>query len=161
MAIRNIRIMGDDILTKKCKPVKEMTEKNRELIQDMFDTMYDADGVGLAAPQVGILKRIAVVDITEDHSQPIVIINPEIVYTEGEQRGSEGCLSVPDKVGIVTRPNRVRLKALDIDMNPIEIEGEELLARALIHETEHLDGILYVSKVEGRLYDVEEFQDEE
>lgn len=160
MAIRNIRIMGDDILTKKCKPVKEMTEKNRELIQDMFDTMYDADGVGLAAPQVGILKRIAVVDITEDHSQPIVIINPEIVYTEGEQRGSEGCLSVPDKVGIVTRPNRVRLKALDIDMNPIEIEGEELLARALIHETEHLDGILYVSKAEGRLYDVEEFQDE-
>lgn len=161
MAIRNIRIMGDDILTKKCKPVKEMTEKNRELIQDMFDTMYDADGVGLAAPQVGILKRIAVVDITEDHSQPIVIINPEIVYTEGEQRGSEGCLSVPDKVGIVTRPNFVRIKALDIDMNPIEIEGEELLARALIHETEHLDGILYVSKVEGRLYDVEEFQDEE
>ncbi len=161
MAIRNIRIMGDDILTKKCKPVKEMTEKNRELIQDMFDTMYDADGVGLAAPQVGILKRIAVVDITEDHSQPIVIINPEIVYTEGEQRGSEGCLSVPDKVGIVTRPNFVRIKALDMDMNPIEIEGEELLARALIHETEHLDGILYVSKAEGRLYDVEEFQDEE
>lgn len=161
MAIRNIRIMGDDILTKKCKPVKEMTEKNRELIQDMFDTMYDADGVGLAAPQVGILKRIAVVDITEDHSQPIVIINPEIVYTEGEQRGSEGCLSVPDKVGIVTRPNRVRIKAQDMDMNPIEIEGEELLARALIHETEHLDGILYVSKAEGRLYDVEEFQDEE
>lgn len=160
MAIRNIRIMGDDILTKKCKPVKEMTEKNRELIQDMFDTMYDADGVGLAAPQVGILKRIAVVDITEDHSQPIVIINPEIIFTEGEQRGSEGCLSVPDKVGIVTRPNKVKIKAHDMDMKPVEIEGEELLARALIHEIEHLDGVLYVSKAEGRLYDIDEFQEE-
>ncbi|MCH5265471.1 MAG: peptide deformylase [Lachnospiraceae bacterium] len=161
MAIRNIRVMGDDILTKKCKPIKEMTEKNRELIQDLFDTMYEADGVGLAAPQVGILKRIAVVDITEDRSQPLVMINPEIISTEGEQRGSEGCLSVPDKVGIVTRPNKVKVKALDIDMNPIELEGEELLARALIHEIEHLDGQLYVDKIEGRLYDVEEFQSEE
>lgn len=160
MAIRNIRIMGDEILTKKCKPVREMTEKTKELIQDMFDTMYDADGVGLAAPQVGILKRIAVVDITEDHSQPIVLINPEVVYKEGEQRGSEGCLSVPDKVGIVTRPNMVRIKALDENMNPVEIEGEELLARALIHEVEHLDGVLYVSRIEGRLYDIEEFQED-
>lgn len=161
MAIRNIRVMGDEILTKKCKPVKEMTEKNRELIQDMFDTMYEADGVGLAAPQVGILKRIAVVDITEDKSCPVVLINPEILSTEGEQRGSEGCLSVPDKVGIVTRPNKVKVKALDIDMNPVEIEGEELFARALIHEIEHLDGQLYVDKIEGRLYDVDEFQEED
>lgn len=161
MAIRNIRIMGDEILTKKCKIVKEMTEKNQELIQDMLETMYDADGVGLAAPQVGILKRIAVIDVTEDRSNPIVLINPEIIETEGEQRGSEGCLSVPDKVGIVTRPNRVRVKALNVDMEPYEVEGEELLARALVHEIEHLDGELYVDKIEGRLYDVEEFQGED
>ena len=161
MAIRNIRIMGDEILTKKCKVVKEMTEKNQELIQDMLETMYDADGVGLAAPQVGILKRIAVIDVTEDRSNPIVLINPEIVETEGEQRGSEGCLSVPDKVGIVTRPNKVRVRAFNTDMEPYEIEGEELLARALVHEIEHLDGKLYVEKIEGRLYDVEEFQEED
>ncbi len=161
MAIRNIRVMGDEILTKKCKPVKEMTEKNRELIQDLFDTMYEADGVGLAAPQVGILKRIAVIDVTEDRSEPFVLINPEIIHTEGEQKGSEGCLSVPGKVGIVTRPNLVRVKALDGDMKPIEIEGKELLARALVHEIEHLDGQLYVDKIEGRLYDTEEFQEEQ
>lgn len=161
MAIRNIRTMGDEILTKKCKVVKEMTEKNQELIQDMLETMYEADGVGLAAPQVGILKRIAVIDVTEDRSNPIVLINPEILETEGEQRGSEGCLSVPDKVGIVTRPNRVRVRALNADMEPYEVEGEELLARALVHEIEHLDGQLYVDKIEGRLYDVEEFQGED
>ena len=161
MAIRNIRTIGDEILTKKCKVVKEMTEKNRELIQDMFDTMYEADGVGLAAPQVGILKRIAVIDITEDCSDPIVLINPEILETEGEQRGSEGCLSVPDKVGIVTRPNKVRVKAYNADLEPYEIVGEELLARALVHEIEHLDGGLYVDKVEGRLYNVDEFENEQ
>ena len=161
MAIRNIRTIGDDILTKKCKVVKEMTEKNKELIQDMFDTMYEAEGVGLAAPQVGILKRIAVIDITEDGSAPIVLVNPEILETEGEQRGSEGCLSVPDKVGNVTRPNKVRVKAFDKDMEPYEIEGEELLARALIHEIEHLDGKLYVDQIEGRLYDIDEFEEEE
>ncbi len=160
MAIRNIRVMGDEILSKACKPVREMTEKNRELIQDMFDTMYDADGVGLAAPQVGILKRIAVVDVTEDRSQPIVMINPSVVYTEGEQRGSEGCLSVPEKVGIVTRPNIVHVKALDKNMKSVTIKGEGLLARALIHEIEHLDGHLYVEKIEGRLYDVDEFDED-
>ncbi|MBO5072760.1 MAG: peptide deformylase [Eubacterium sp.] len=160
MAIRNIRVMGDDILTKKCKPVKEMTEKNRELVQDMLDTMYEADGVGLAAPQVGILKRIAVVDVTEERNQPIVLVNPEIVKEEGEQRGSEGCLSVPDKVGIVVRPNKVKVKAYDINMKPITVKGEELLARALVHEIEHLDGILYVDRIEGRLYDADEWQEE-
>ena len=160
MAIRNIRMIGDDILTKKCKVVKEMTEKNKELIADMFDTMYDADGVGLAAPQVGILKRIAVIDITEDRSNPIVLINPEIISADGEQRGSEGSLSVPDKVGIVTRPNHVVVKAYNEEMEPFEIEGEELLARALVHEIEHLDGGLYVNKVEGRLYTIEEFEKE-
>lgn len=160
MAIRNIRLMGDDILTKKCIPVKEMTEKNRELVQDMLDTMYEADGVGLAAPQVGILKRIAVVDVTEERNQPIVLVNPEIVKEEGEQRGSEGCLSVPDKVGIVVRPNKVKVKAYDINMKPITVKGEELLARALVHEIEHLDGILYVDRIEGRLYDADEWQEE-
>ena len=161
MAIQNIRVMGDEILTKKCKVVKEMTEKNKELIEDMLDTMYDADGVGLAAPQVGILKRIAVIDVTEDASEPIVLINPEIIETEGEQTGSEGCLSVPDKVGVVTRPNKVRVKAYNENMEPFEIKGEELLARALVHEIEHLDGMLYVDKVEGRLYDVDELQGDE
>lgn len=161
MALRNIRVMGDEILTKRCKEVTEMTERNRELVTDMLETMYDADGVGLAAPQVGILKRIAVVDVTEDGSNPIVLVNPEIVATEGEQTGSEGCLSVPDKVGRVTRPNKVKVKAFNEDMEPFEIEGEELLARALVHEIEHLDGHLYVEKVEGRLYDIEELQGED
>lgn len=161
MAIRNIRTIGDEILTKKCKLVKEMTDKNKELIQDMIETMYEAEGVGLAAPQVGILKRIAVIDITEDCSNPIVLVNPEIIETEGEQVGSEGCLSVPDKVGIVKRPNKVRVKAYNENMEAYEVEGEELMARALVHEIEHLDGQLYVDKVEDRLYDVSEFQEEE
>ena len=152
MAIRNIRVIGDEILTKKAKEVKEMTDKTRELVQDMLDTMYEADGVGLAAPQVGILKRIAVIDISPERDSPIIFIT----HTEGEQRGSEGCLSVPGKAGIVTRPNIVRAKAYDLDMNEFEIEGEELLARALIHEIEHLDGQLYVDKVEGQLVDVDE-----
>ena len=161
MALRNIRVMGDDILTKQCKEVKEMTDRTHELINDMLETMYDAEGVGLAAPQVGILKRIAVIDVTEDGSNPLVLVNPEIVSTEGEQTGSEGCLSVPDKVGKVTRPNKVKVKAYNENMEPYEIEGEELLARALVHEIEHLDGHLYVEKVEGRLYDVEELQGED
>ena len=160
MALRNIRIIGDEILTKKSKVVKEMTEKNRELIEDLLETMYDAEGVGLAAPQVGILKRIAVVDVTEDGSDPIILVNPEILETEGEQKDQEGCLSVPDKVGIVTRPNRVRVRAMNENMEPYEIEGEELLARALVHEIEHLDGELYVDKVEGRLYDVSELDED-
>ena len=160
MALRNIREIGDEILEKKCKPVKEMTDKTRELIEDMLETMYDADGVGLAAPQVGILKRIAVVDVTEDRSDPIILINPEIVKTGGEQRGSEGCLSVPDRVAIVTRPNKVKVKAQDINMKTRTIKGEELLARALIHEIEHLDGHLYVEKAEGnKIYTIEEFEE--
>lgn len=154
MALRNIREIGDEILNKTAKEVKEITEKTRELIDDMLETMYDADGVGLAAPQVGILKRIAVIDISAEQDSPIVLINPVIVHTAGEQRGSEGCLSVPGKAGIVTRPNIVRVRAFDEEMNEYEIEGEELLARALIHEIEHLDGHLYVEKVEGELVDV-------
>ena len=152
MALRNIRIMGDDILTKVCRPVKENTPKIQQLIDDMFDTMYDACGVGLAAPQVGILKRIVVID-TDD--QPIVLINPEIIETSGEQTGEEGCLSVPGKSGIVTRPNYVKAVALDEDMKEYEIEGEGLMARAICHELEHLDGHLYVEKVEGELHSTE------
>lgn len=161
MALRNIREIGDDILYKKAKEVKEVTEKTRELIDDMLETMYEADGVGLAAPQVGVLKRIAVIDVTAEQNSPIVLVNPEIIHTEGEQRGSEGCLSVPGKAGIVTRPNVVRVRAFDESMQEFEIEGEELLARALIHEIEHLDGQLYVDKVEGELVDVGDGEEEE
>lgn len=160
MALRNIREIGDEILYKKSKEVKEITEKTKELIEDMLETMYAADGVGLAAPQVGILKRIAVIDVTAEQDSPIILVNPVITHTEGEQRGSEGCLSVPGKAGIVTRPNVVRVKAFDEDMNEFEIEGKELLARALIHEIEHLDGQLYVDKVEGELVDVTEAEEE-
>ena len=156
MALRNIRTIGDDILYKTAKEVKEMTDKMKQLVDDLLETMYEAEGVGLAAPQVGILKRIAVIDITEERDSPIVLVNPVITYTEGEQRGNEGCLSVPGKAGVVTRPNIVRVRAFDREMNEYEIEGEELLARALIHEIEHLDGHLYVEKVEGELKNVEE-----
>lgn len=149
MAIRNIREMGDPVLNKTCKEVKEVTDRVRELIDDMFDTMYEAEGVGLAAPQVGILKRIVVVDVTGE--DPIVLINPVILETSGEQTGNEGCLSVPGKTGVVTRPNYVKVKAYDENMEPFEIEGTELLARAFCHEIDHLDGHLYVEKVEGEL----------
>lgn len=149
MAIRNIREIGDPVLNKVCKEVKEMTDRTRELIEDMLDTMYEADGVGLAAPQVGILKRIVVIDVTGE--DPYVLINPVILETSGEQTGNEGCLSVPGKTGIVTRPNYVKVKAYDADLKPFELEGTELLARAICHELEHLDGHLYVEKVEGEL----------
>lgn len=151
MALRKVRIMGDEVLTKKCRPVKEMTERTKELIDDMFETMYHAEGVGLAAPQVGILKRIVVIDVGED---PIVLINPEIIETSGEQTGQEGCLSLPGKCGIVTRPNYVKVRAFDEEMKEFELEGTELLARAICHECEHLDGKMYVEKVEGELMDV-------
>ena len=153
MAIRNIRVIGDEILTKKAKEVKEMTDKTRELVQDMLDTMYEADGVGLAAPQVGILKRIAVIDISPEQDSPIILINPVITHTEGEQRGSEGCLSVPGKAGIVTRPNEVTVRFTGEDGNTYDLEGTELLARAICHECDHLDGKLYVDLVEGELHD--------
>ncbi len=152
MALRNIREMGDDILTKKCKPVKEINERTLDLIDDMFETMYEANGVGLAAPQVGILKRIVVIDTTGE--DPILLINPVIVETSGEQTGHEGCLSVPGKSGVVTRPNYVKVLAYDENMEQFEIEGTELLARALCHEIDHLEGHLYVEKVEGPLQDV-------
>lgn len=152
MAKRIIREMGDEVLTKVCKEVPKMTIRNKILIGDMLDTMYDACGVGLAAPQVGVLKRIVVIDVGEG---PIVMINPEILETAGEQTGEEGCLSVPGKSGVVTRPNYVKAKALNEDMEEFIIEGEELLARAICHELEHLDGHLYVEKVEGELHNTE------
>lgn len=151
MAIRQIREMGDEVLTKKCKPVKMMTPRTMELIEDMFDTLYESGGVGLAAPQVGILKQIVVIDVGEG---PMLLINPEIVETSGTQTGSEGCLSLPGKAGQVTRPNYVKVKALDVNMEPVAYEGEELLARAFCHELDHLDGKMYVELVEGELYDV-------
>lgn len=159
MAIRKIRTMGDRILGKTCRPVDEMTPKIQELIQDMLETMYDAYGVGLAAPQVGILKRIVVIDVDE---HPWVLINPEIVETSGSQTGDEGCLSVPGKSGTVTRPNVVTVKALNENMEPFMLTGEGLLARAICHECEHLDGVLYVEHVEGELRDVNyDSEDEE
>jgi len=159
MAIRNIRTIGDEVLTKRCKEVTEMTPRIKELIQDMFDTMYEEFGVGLAAPQVGILKRIAVIDTTGE--TPIVLINPRILETSGEQVGNEGCLSVPGKTGIVRRPNYVKAVALNENMEPFEIEGTELLARAICHELEHLDGKLYIDRVEGELMNVSDDEDEE
>ena len=158
MAIRNIREIGDPVLNKNCKEVKEMTERTLELIDDMFDTMYEAQGVGLAAPQVGILKRIVVIDVTGD--DPMLLINPVILESSGEQTGYEGCLSVPGKSGIVTRPNYVKVKAYDEELNPFELEGTELLARAICHEMEHLDGHLYVEKVEGDLFNTSDLYEE-
>lgn len=159
MAIRKIREMGDDVLGKVCKEVTQMNFRTRLLIEDMFDTMYEAGGVGLAAPQVGILKRIVVIDCTGD--DPILLINPEIIETSGEQCGKEGCLSVPGKSGQVTRPNYVKVRAQDINLEWFELEGEELLARAFCHEIDHLDGHLYVEKVEGDLQDVSYEEEEE
>ena len=159
MAIRSIREMGDPVLNKVCKEVKEITPRISDLIEDMLDTMYEANGVGLAAPQVGILKRIVVIDCTGE--DPIVMINPKILETSGEQTGHEGCLSVPGKSGVVTRPNYVKAMAYDENMEPFEIEGTELLARAICHELDHLDGHLYVEKVEGDLVQVSDEEDED
>ena len=151
MARRTIRVQGDSVLTKKSRTVDKMTPRIGELITDMLDTMYDAMGVGLAAPQVGILKRIVVIDVGEG---PIVLINPEILETSGEQTGDEGCLSVPGMAGQVTRPNYVKVKALDVNMNEQIYEGEGLLARAFCHEIDHLDGKMYTELVEGELHKV-------
>ena len=154
MALRTIRVQGDSVLTKKSRTVDKMTPRIGELITDMLDTMYDAMGVGLAAPQVGILKRIVVIDVGEG---PIVLINPEILETSetsGEQIGDEGCLSVPGMAGQVTRPNYVKVKALDVNMNEQIYEGEGLLARAFCHEIDHLDGKMYTELVEGELHKV-------
>ncbi len=153
MALLNIRVVGDPILTKKCKPLTEVSEKTDRLIDDMFETMYDQEGVGLAAPQVGQLKRLVVIDTDDD---PIVLINPEIISTEGTQTGNEGCLSLPGKAAIVTRPAKVTVRAKDRNMQDIVIEGEGLLARAICHECDHLDGHMYTELAEGPVLDVDE-----
>ncbi len=157
MAIRQIRLQGDSILNKKCREVTQVTPRIRELVQDMLDTMYEANGVGLAAPQVGVLRRIAVIDIGEG---PYIFINPQILESSGEQEGDEGCLSLPGKAGNVRRPNYVKARAFDLDMKPFEVEGEELFARAMCHEFDHLDGHMYTEKVEGGLHDVFPEEDE-
>ena len=158
MAIRNIRHDGDDILRKVCKPVEKMTPRIETLIEDMFDTMYEANGVGLAAPQVGILKRIVVIDVGDENAY--CLINPEIVEEDGEQTGDEGCLSLPGLVGTVTRPDHVVCKALDINMEEITVEGEGLLARAICHELDHLDGVLYKDRVEDGLRPAPRLEDD-
>ena len=157
MALRNIRQLGDDMLKKKCREVKEVTPKIQQLIDDMLETMYDGNGVGLAAPQVGILKRLAVVDIGDG---PIVMINPRVIASRGSQTGDEGCLSLPGKAGTVTRPYYGKIEAWDEEMERYEMEGEELLARAFCHEIDHLDGHMYVEKMEGPLHDAV-YEDEE
>ena len=159
MAIRTIREYGDEVLTRVCKDVKEITPRISELIDDMFETMYEANGVGLAAPQVGILKRLVVIDTTGE--DPHVLINPQILKTDGEQSGYEGCLSLPGKSGVVTRPNYVRVRAYDRNMEVYELEGTELLARAICHELDHLDGHMYVDMVEGELVNNEDLMREE
>ena len=151
MALRTIRVEGDPVLTKISRPVDKMTPRIGELITDMLDTMYEAMGVGLAAPQVGILKRIVVIDVGDG---PIILINPEIIEKSGEQTGDEGCLSVPGMSGQVTRPDHVKVKALNEDMEEVVYEGEGLLARAFCHELDHLDGHMYTELVEGELHRV-------
>ena len=158
MALRTIRTEGDPVLRKVSRPVTEMNQKIRTLIFDMLDTMYESMGVGLAAPQVGILKRVVTIDVGDG---PIVLINPEILETSGEQTGDEGCLSVPGMAGQVTRPNYVKVKALDENMEEVIYEGTELLARAFCHEIDHLDGKMYVELAEGGIHDVEPYGEEE
>ena len=158
MALRTIRIMGDEVLTKTCREVTKVTPRISNLIDDMLETMYDACGVGLAAPQVGVLRRIVVIDVGEG---PIVMINPVILETAGSQTGDEGCLSLPGKAGQVTRPNYVKARAFDENLEEYEIEGEGLLARAICHELDHLDGHMYTEKVEGGLHAVNYEEPEE
>ncbi|MCT4544236.1 MAG: peptide deformylase [Vallitalea sp.] len=145
MALRQIRVEGDEILRKKCREITKITKNIKILAKDMLDTMYDANGVGLAAPQVGILKRLVVIDVGEG---PIVLINPKIDEVKGEQINPEGCLSIPGKVGNVKRPSYVKAQALNLDGEEIVVEGTELLAVALCHETDHLDGKLFIDIAE-------------
>ena len=160
MALRQIRVQGDTILEKECRKVDEVTPKIRDLIEDMIETMYDAYGVGLAAPQVGVLKQIVVIDTSADGEGLYVLINPEILETSGSQTGEEGCLSVPGMSGVVTRPDYVKVKAYDENMEEFILEGTELLARAICHETDHLHGNLYTELVEGELHRVN-YEEEE
>ena len=162
MALREIRQLGEPILSKTSREVKKMTPHIEELIDDMLDTMYDKEGVGLAACQVGVLRRIVVIDVGEEYmEEPLVMINPRIIETEGEQTGDEGCLSYPGMAGAVTRPNYVKAAYLDRDMKECEVEGRELLARAICHEIDHLDGHMYTELVEGDIHEAQYADDDE
>ena len=161
MALRQVRTMGDPILEKTSKEVTQITERTRELIDDMFETLYDQNGVGLSAVQVGVLKRIVIVDTSDDGDDPIVMINPVIRESYGEQEGYEGCLSVPGKTGKVVRPSHVIVDFLDEDMQPQSLEGEDVFARCICHELDHLEGKLYVGLVNGPLQDVEDVEEEQ
>ena len=155
MALRKIVEMGDECLNKVCRPVTQFNRRLHELLDDMAETLADANGAGLAAPQVGILRRVVLVDIGGEEPEILELINPELVETSGEQMGAEGCLSVPGKYGLVRRPNVAKVKAQDRNGNWFEVEGEELIARCFCHELDHLDGILYTEIMERYLTDEE------
>lgn len=157
--VRNIVKIGDETLRKISKPMQKFDLRLWLLLRDMADTMYKADGVGLAAPQVGILRRVVVIDVQDEHGL-IELVNPEIIAVEGEQAGSEGCLSVPGRRGYVVRPNKVTVRAQDRKGKFFEITGEALLARALCHEIDHLDGVMYVDKMDHEIFDDDEEQEE-
>ncbi len=152
MALRTIRVLGDEILSKPCRTVTSLSPRNQELIDDMLETMHDADGVGLAAPQVGVLRQIVVIDVG---AGPLVMVNPHITASSGEQTGDEGCLSLPGKAGKVTRPQAVTVRYFDREMDEYELSAEDLLARAICHEVDHLSGHMYVERVEGKIHDVD------
>lgn len=161
MAVRTIREEGDEILKKVSKPVDKIDNKILELIEDMIETMHKSNGVGLAAVQVGVLKRIVVIDIY-DEKGPIVLINPKILKTKGEQEVEEGCLSFPNKFGKIIRPNDVTVEAMDEFGKIRKVKGKELLAQAMCHEIDHLDGVLFVEKIlPGTLEYIKPDQDEQ
>ena len=160
MALREVRTIGDPILEKRSKEVTRITERTRELIEDMFETLYEQNGVGLSAVQVGVLKRIIILDVSEEGDDPVVMLNPVIRETDGEQEGYEGCLSVPGKTGKVVRPSHVVVDYLDEDMQPQSMEGDDVFARCICHECDHLDGKLYVDLVDGPLQNVEDVEQE-
>lgn len=155
MAIRNIVTLGDEALRKHCKPQEKFDRRLATLLKDMADTMYKAEGVGLAAPQVGIIRRVAVVDITEDHSGLLELVNPEIIERDGSQTGREGCLSLPGRQGIVTRPMKVKVRFQDRKGETYELETEGFEARAICHELDHLDGQLYIDVMDRELSEEE------
>lgn len=161
MALREIRLQGDPILLRECREVKELKDRDQQLIDDMLETMYSNEGVGLAAPQVGVLKQIIVMDVSEDKNEPIVLINPSVAESDGEQTGPEGCLSVPGLYGDVTRPMHVVVKALDRNMEPINMEGDGLFARAACHEIDHLKGHMYTELAQGPLYEMKDEEEED
>lgn len=156
MALRTILTEGDPALTKKCRPVTVFDGRLHDLLDDLKETLAHANGAGLAAPQIGILRRVVIV--VDDNDEMLELVNPEIVHEEGEQEGFEGCLSVPGRWGVVKRPKKVRVRAQDRNGNTFEVEGEDIVARCFCHETEHLDGHLFVEHAD-RLYTTEELDE--